>query len=237
MVDIARKRNEEEIEILSSSSFYRWFDDAPDIVEKGRPYGRHEGKPISYGMIITDFDAAHKHIAKKLDEEIPSVLDIINKGQSADPENSLYDYLRARLYFELDKQDKALEQIENAAKKKQLNYYKIERTATRAKVLEKINYPRRWRHLISPNFIFVMSLRSSIWRNRLYELGQSYEEQGDFEKSKRMYELGLVLSEQIRHEPRPYFTGYNQGLADYIQKFATERINQLNEKINTKNSP
>lgn len=184
MIANARKRNVEELKLYKDSELYRWF--------------KEEGKGTA---VIKDFERAVQQLREKLDEKAPAVLATLNKGQSKDPENAFYNYLKAHLYFELDEKEKALKEIEEGAAKKYFSSYVEEISNAKVRVLEEAKFPQPHRDLIvSIRSPFEDFLIQGIWKRGLADLGKSYEAQGAFKKSEKVYRLAIKMAEQSQRE-------------------------------------
>ena len=180
----ARERNAEELRPYKNSDLYNWF--------------KEEGKDT---VVIKDFDLAVQQLRQKLDEKVPAVLATLNRGQSKDPENAFYNYLKAHLYFELHEKEKALKEIEEGAAKKYFSSYVEEINKAKARVLQEAKFPQPHRDLIVGMRIpFEDFLIQGIWKRGLADLGKSYEAQGDFKNAEKVYRLTVTMAEQSQRE-------------------------------------
>lgn len=217
MIDNTRKQNLEELKIMPYSRLHSWF--------KGK------GKKT---VVIRDFDLAVEQLRQKFDREVPRVLAALNEGQSIDPDNALYNYLKAHLYFELDEKDKAIKEIEKAVAKKHVNNYFKETRSAAARVLLEINFPEYQREFIlDRHIVFADFLHSKIWKEGLAKLAKDYEAEGNLKNAKKIDELIINMAKQIREEPLPYSSYFNQSVSQNLEGRANRHIQQLHEKMAT----
>jgi len=180
----ARERNVEEYRPYKNSDLYFWF--------------KEEGSDT---VVIKDFDLAVRQLRQKLDEKVPAVLATLNRGQSKDPENAFYNYLKAHLYFVLHEKEKALKEIEEGAAKKYFSSYVEEINKAKARVLQEAKFPQPHRDLIiSMRSPFEDFLNLGIWKRGLADLGKSYEAQGDFKNAEKVYRLTITMAQHAQRE-------------------------------------
>ena len=230
-IDNARERTAGEMWIREDSPLYKY------LKEKGsREETSGAGKGMRKSAVINeeDFELAVQHLQEKLDEEIPAVLAMLNEGQSIDPDNALYNYLRAHLYFELDEKDKAISQIEKAVVKKYLNNYSVEKNEAIARVLWEVDFPQLYTDSILEVYTpFLGNYLASACTNGLRELVKKYEAQEDFESAEKIYKLMIGMAKQVKEEPVPFSWASEGNIqrARFIEEQANLRIEELHKRM------
>lgn len=183
-------------------------------------------------VINMDFELTSQNLRKKIEEGTPVVLDALNEYQSKDSENALYNYLRAYLYFELDENDKAVKEIQEALTKEYLSDHINEMSKAAARVLREVEFPQRQVNLIiGIQKPFGDFLRSNIWKRGLARLGKSYEAQGDFKSAITIYSLMVRVAKQSQEHPESVsecVSGVSPSLA--LQVLAQRCIDDLQKK-------
>ncbi len=197
MIDIAKKRNVDEIKIpWYSTSMLKYFNENDKGVIKGkaRGSGKIEG---TYPIIITDLDLAPKIVVEKLDKEATVVLKELNKAEAMHSENALYNYLKAHFYFEIGEHDKALKEVEKAIEKPSLNNYYNESSAAIERLLSEIDFPEPHRGFITGLRIpFAVFIGDRLWKKRMADIAEDYEKKGELKKAQKMYEIGIKMASQ-----------------------------------------
>lgn len=204
------KINARELKIMPYSQLYPWL------------------KELGTGtIVINDFDGALKLLREKLDSEMLPVLVVLKNGEQKNPENALYNYLKAHLYFELGEENKAIREIENAVVKKHINNYVIEEHKATARVLREVGFPENQLSFIVKRItLFADAFRATVWERGLVPLAENYESQGAIEDAGKIYKLTLRIAEQIRDEPLPYPSGYNEDFSNSLEKWARQDNNK-----------
>jgi hypothetical protein len=211
----AKRRNRTELVIPKYSRLYKWF--------------RNKGDE---GLVHIGFDVALQQLTQKFDQEIPTVLSVLRLGQQIDPQNALYDYLRAHLYLELGDKGKGLREIQNGAAKQYWNNYPEETSKARSRVAEEAGLPKEVTDFVEYcQPIRADFLRGQIWEDGIVAFANTYEAQGDFENAESMYILTIRLAKQIKEEPVPYSAQYNKRLGETLENWAHERLEQLHDKM------
>lgn len=178
-------------------------------------------------IVINDFDGALKLLREKLDSEMLPLLVILKNGEQKDPENALYNYLKAHIYFELGEENKAIREIENAVVKKHINNYVVEEHKATARVLREVGFPENQLSFIVKRItLFADAFRATVWERGLLPLAENYEAQGAIEDAGKIYKLTLRIAEQIRDEPLPYPSGYNEDFSNSLEKWARQHNNK-----------
>jgi tetratricopeptide (TPR) repeat protein len=216
LIQRARRKNEQEIRMHKDGRLLKWSE--------------REGPNI---MVITDFNNAIEQFrsesAKKLEKELPIVLAELSKGERIDPQNALYNYLRALLYFELGENEEAVKQIEEGLTKKYLNNYGIETNKARARVLREADFPLFHRRFIEDT-CKVLAYGHMVGQ-KLDNLAKDYKERGSLKDAEKMYNLMIRIAEQAREEPVAYSVQTKERISQIIEKQANKGIAELYGKL------
>jgi tetratricopeptide (TPR) repeat protein len=216
LIHVARKENKQEVRIHKDGRLLRWSEiEGPNV------------------MVITDFNNALEQVRRKFDEKLekklPVVLAELNIGERIDPQNALYNYLSALLYFELGDNEKAVNQIEEGLTKKYLNNYGIESSKARARVLREADFPQPHRSLIE-NVYPILSYGHMVGK-KMDILAKDYKERGSLKDAEKMYNLMIRVAEQAREEPVPYDVMTKEKICRIVEKMANKGIAELHGKI------
>jgi hypothetical protein len=208
LIKNAQGRNVEEIVIHHNSRLF--------------PLLSQEGDQEA--VVVKDFDDVRKQLRAKLDKELIGAFDIVNEGQKHDPDNALYNYLKAHLYFELGNDEAGLNETKLGTQKKYLNTYFTETRRAVAKVLEVGSFPQRLRGYIEDVYApFGYFLRDEIWKQKLEPLSREYERKREAGRMMEISELTRQIAKQIREEPLPYPSVLNPGLSQSLDQWTIER--------------
>ena len=185
-------------------------------------------------LVISDFDATRKELDEKLDKELAAdAFDIINQGQQHDPDNALYDYLRACVYLELGDSTATLSAIRKASKKKTLNTYFTETRSAVSQVLELAEFPQELQSHITDVYVPVGNIiRGKLWKKGLESMSREYEEQNKITEAAEILQLTRRMAKHIREEPLPYASSYNTGMAQSMEKRADQREKKISDQNN-----
>jgi tetratricopeptide (TPR) repeat protein len=212
LIYVAKKENKQEIRMHEDGRLLKWSE--------------REGPNV---MVITDFNTAIEQFRRKcnekLEKQLPVVLAELNKGERVDPENALYNYLIALLYFELGENGNAVKQIEEGLTKKYLNNYGIESHKARARVLREADFPQPHRSFIENEC--PVSAYGHIVGQKIDNLAKSYKEQGNLEDAEKMYDLMIKIADQARKEPVPYDVTTKERISQSIEFLANKGIAEL----------
>ena len=202
--------------------------------------GRHPGGTLypyfegdGEGMIMVgNFSESRAELERKLDLELKETydrgMDMLDKGKKADPNNALYNYISAHLYFETGQSELAVEELRAAARKPYLNTYFTEQRKAVTHVLELIKFPDELRCYITDVYYPIGDfIRSQIWKLRLEPLAKEYEITGAIDKTREVYALTEQIGVHIRNEPVPYESGSNVGYGQSIEQWATEHLAEI----------
>jgi len=174
-------------------------------------------------IVITDFDATLVQLKTKLDVELAESLDIISNAEKHDPDNALYNYLKAHIYFKLGYNDYGLNQIKIGTKKEYLKTYYPQIIESVAKVLELIDFPEPLRQFIKASYSSTgLFIRDSILNEDLEPLIAEYGKQDKNETIKEILDMVSMIAQQLRKEPMP---------SEAMQKGHSEIVEKWIEKI------
>lgn len=202
------------------------------IPDWGDELYQYLGKKEQRSVVFDDFDTPVELLKEKIDKEIPSVIAVIENGQSKDPNNALYNYLRAYLLFNLGDTDMAVSEVETAIKKPYWNNYIVEAKNAELKVLQEVGFPEAEKNTVrdtySPSSIF---LSGKIWRKGLEPLGDFYKKEGNLDKARKMYNLAIGIAKHIKEEPvqYEYHAENNQKTGENIENKAQQYIKDINK--------
>lgn len=181
----------------------------------------------SKDVVITDFDAALVQLKTKLDAELAESLDIIDKAENRDPNNALYNYLKAHIYFKLGYNGHGLNQINISAQKEYLKTYYAEINQSVSKVLELIDFPKPLRQYIKVSYSpAAQFIRESILTKDLEPLIVEYRTQDKKGKISEILDIVALIKEQVLREPMPYDT-LPQRYSEIIDKWIENQKSKL----------
>jgi tetratricopeptide (TPR) repeat protein len=205
--EYAKDNNLQEVEIPSWSNLYKWL--------------REEGQQR---VVIRDFNEARARICDKLNQGLPAVISDLEKAEKIDPENGLYNYVRAAVNFELGKEAEGLTEVERGANKPYLNNYWIEIAAARKRVLQEGGFPEHYREIIENMQTYLGGLPNY---DKLMEVAKQQETSQDLKKASRICEVLIRLAEQVRQEPIPGKPGGKRGDNEFSKRIEREAKQQL----------
>jgi hypothetical protein len=240
-IENAKKRGSQQLTIPRKISYAQTSIKKDDSITKVPPqeYESDLFPYLSKGneevVVINDFDAAIGQLKEQLDKELGGMFGIVNQAEKIDHDNALYNYLKAHLYFTLDKSESGLGEIRKATQKKYLNTYFTETRHAISIVLQTVNFPDNLRcHIEDVYSPFGDFIRREICKNGLEPLSRRYEEQGDNENVIEISELMLKIAKQISEEPLPYSSFINPGISQGLEKRAQELKKEISQKIKNK---
>jgi hypothetical protein len=151
-----------------------------------------------------DRDATSKEVHDRLDEETRKVIEFLDESQANDPNNALYNYLKAKVFLVTDDSENAAAELEKASQKPYLNNYEIEASRERSKVLDEIAFPADYAYWLKKrynsysDFIAVDALWPKMDSER-----QTYESKGNIAGAVRMNDIASVMVKHLKEEPKP----------------------------------
>ena len=231
-IDNSKQRGSDRLRLKISNKLSEYLkDDGQEIRPTVDPYVRGWFEPY----LLIDFDVAQKVLLEKFEAEAVPVLEMLDDTEAKDPDNAIYDYLRARIYLQLGNTEAVLAAMEKGAQKKYVKQYVHQAEKAERRVLDEIDFPQNLRKYISGvraefgNFIY------NIWKKGssatapekgLGDIAAEYEAQGNFEKAENIYRLLIKAGEQCT--PEHYLP--RSGLI----KIGQERLDALNARVRPK---
>jgi hypothetical protein len=216
----AKQNNLQEVEIPSWSSLHEWL--------------REEGQQR---VVIRDFNEARSRICEKLDRGLPAVISDLEQAEKIEPENALYNYLRASLNFELGKNADGLKEVERGSEKPYLNNYYIEIAAARRRVLQEGGFPEHYREIIENMQTYLGGLPSY---DKLIEVAKQQGASHDLKKAAQICQALIRLAEQVRQEPVPGKPGGKRGdneLSKRIEREAKQQLAKIQIRLRDDGTP
>jgi tetratricopeptide (TPR) repeat protein len=185
----------------------------------------------TYPIIITDFDLARQALVKKFDAEVPAVLEILKKGEETDPDNALYNYLRAYLYFVLDEKDKAFREIRKGVNKRYLNNYVKECIEAREQVAQKVDFSNDVIKKLLGSHVFANFMVQDLCIPYIYKYAEQYKQQGELEEAQEKYAMLIGIANHIREEPVPTESRreFNGNVALNLEEKAVSAIREVSQ--------
>lgn len=196
-----------------------------------------EGKFYEAVIKQEDYDKAINKLTEYIiAEETKPLIKEIDSIIKIDPQNALYDYLKANIYFSLGKMQKGLAEVRKGSRKDVVNSYVQERSNAMVYVLEQFPFSGHEIELIIDISMPMESnlVHSRIWKERLDILGSDLENKGEYKKAQEIYELVVKAMDQCEHERRRPFTGTSkaqQRLEKVKKKMQAEQEERKAEKI------
>lgn len=195
------KQGMEEMEIWSvEDSLYSIFKKNDPFVRVGPEIGEdgQEDKSIYY---IKDVETARRVLVQRLEEPIPSLLSWLDAASLKDPENPIYDYLKARVFLETGQEQQAVEAIEASFKKKTPTMYEDELKVAAEKVLTQLAFSEGEKSFfLSGRTTMASFVLYTLWEDKVESVVKSSIKAHDFAKAKKMYELMIRIAQQIQGE-------------------------------------
>ena len=235
-IDSSKRRGLDRLRLGINSDFSEYLNDHAEEVKVTPQPGRTIAGAQVY--LLIDFDVAEKVLREKLEAEAVPVLKMLDDTETKDPNNAIYDYLRARIYLQFGKTEAVLAAMEKAAQKKYVKQYVHEAEQAESRVLEEIDFPQNLRKYISGVRAPVGAFIYDIWKKNdsitgpekgLSDIAAEYEDQGSFEKAENIYRQLIKAGEQCI--PEQY------GAQSSLIKRGQERIDALNARMHPNRGP
>lgn len=235
-IDNAKGRGLERLRLEINSDFAEYLKEHAEEIKRTPQPGRVIGGPSVY--LLIDFDIAREVLHEKLEAEATPVLEMLDDTEAKDPNNAIYDYLRARVHLQLGNNDAALAEIKKATQKENVKQYVHEAEQAERRVLDEIDFPQSLRKYISgvrPSFGAYIY---DIWKKDdsitapqkgLSDIAAEYEDQGSFEKAEAIYRQLIKAGEQCILE--------QYEAQSSLVKIGQERIDALYARMNPKKGP
>ncbi len=158
----------------------------------------------------------------ELDKKTHYFLEELNKSQDIDPDNALYNYLSAFIYFVGREREKAIDEIERGLKKKYVSLYTKERIEARQRLLDEIDFPSPERELFlttSSSF----GMRGLICKD-LVEMGKEWQKNNKFNEAEKFYSMVVRIAEQTKEDN--FFVG-QEILSWDLSKYGLQHLKEL----------
>lgn len=225
-IDYSKQRGSDRLRLEISSELSEYLKDHTQEI-----------KPTNNGRwfqpyLLIDFDVAQKVLLEKLEAESVPVLEMLDSIESKDPDNAIYDYLRARIYLQLGNTEAVLAAMKKGAQKKYLKQYVHEAERAEQQVLDEIDFPQEMRKYVSGVRAPFGSFIYDIWKKGssaaapekgLSDIATEYEAQGSFDKAENIYRQLIKAGEQCIPEQYSPQSG--------LTKIGQERLDALNAKV------
>ena len=226
-IDTARGQDLTQFKLHPAGLLYHQFKNG------GKGVRIDKGEKGKATITVTDFDLAGGQLKEWIDQrtgdETAKVLAVLDRGGAVDPDNALYNYLKARYYFSLDDSDKSIEQIEEGVRKKYLSNYLDELSKAMRRVLGEVEFPMNKLRYLDRHIDNAYSLCEGIHRRYLADLADSCEDRGDYAGAEKIYELTIGMAGQITEDPIPALSLADNG--EHLEKWAKRRIKKLRKKM------
>lgn len=216
IIAIAKGRNVEKIKIVDySTELKRWYEEENiEYIEK------------------EIFDVAVEQMYRKFDKKAQEPLQIINEGQSKDPQNALYNYFRANIYLLQNEYESVVKEIEQAITKEYISTYQDEMAEAAAKVLKEAGLKQSkidWITGIRASTLH--PLGAEIWNEGLSKLADRYERHGDYDKAEKIYKMTILMAWQVEaEEVLPWVKGLDNVAFDRLVQLRAERFKKFVEE-------
>jgi len=232
MIAQRKKLKMEEMKVASDCTLSYLLTEKDEGVRKGTGVRLQRGfRKNTYPIIITDFDLARQVLVKRFDAKVAVVLEILEKGEEADPDNALYNYLRAHFYFVLDEKDKAFREVRKGVGKKYLNNYVKDRIEARKQVARRVGFSND----VTKKFLGSHVFADFMWRDLcipyIYKYAGEYKQQGKAEEAEEMYIMLMGIANHIREEPvaTESHRKFNSNVALKLEEKAVNAIKEIQE--------
>jgi tetratricopeptide (TPR) repeat protein len=169
-------------------------------------------------------DSLTEEVERCLAERRDTTLGLLAKGQVSDPDNALYNYLRAHLLYAIGDPDGAFQELERAAQKPFWNTYQVEADVARATVLKDTKLPTT----LNRGVLHVDFLISEIWP-QLRSAEKASDMTDDKAAAAKITEIVEAMARHIRNEPSPYESPWVRGIADALENHVKERRQVLQD--------
>ena len=244
----AKKKNLQEVEILDVP----WEDEINDLLCE---FLREEGQEK---IIVRDFNEALVRVCEKYDRKyLPVILAELDNAERFEPGNALYNYRRAQLYFDIGNAEKGLEELEKGSRKPYFNRYLVQTAAARKRILQKADFPDKYRHTIEKEVSRAWGLpgesfldpahNMNPWRvpdkPSAFKISKQEQKSGNLKKAIDIYETAIRIAKQYDEEPIPGEAGQgprkqsDRKKREYLfEKIARQQLNEIRSHLKTRDS-
>ena len=160
-------------------------------------------------IVIRDFNEARVRLCENFDRtKLPPVMAELEKAEKFEPGNAVYNYLRAQLYFDLDEDERGLEELQKGSRKPYFNTYVIETAAARNRVIREVGFPENYRRTIEENLPLPWGIPAE---PKVFMIAKQEQERGNPKKAIEIYEAMIRIENQYNEEPIPGKAGQPPG--------------------------
>jgi hypothetical protein len=147
--------------------------------------------------VITDTEAAKHALMVRMWNDLPELLARIDRASENDPDNAFYDYVKARLFFEKQEPDRAIENVRAGLARKMLRDHVAEARMAAMKVLKLQKYPRVCRdYLAEAGMSPGEYVRTFVCKVYLDQMARAKKSQGQESAAKELADLSAGIMEQ-----------------------------------------
>jgi tetratricopeptide (TPR) repeat protein len=225
-IENARQRGAKEICIFTPSAIDASALDAVPKVVLRSPLGEVLGDGTGKQIIVDERDYAQVRVElrQRVDDKLMEAIGTVVQAEERDPQNALYNYLKANLYFELRQPVAAVKALEVAVRKPSARTYYGEKQKAVTKALAAVGAAstlRSYRESFSQIGDYV---HVQIWERHVVPLARKSEQEGDLAQARQIYELSIGMAKHIREEPLPHSSEYNRRAGRALDAWAREGL-------------
>jgi len=229
-IDYSKQQGLDRLRLVTTNQFSKYLNEHAEEMERTREPGRVYAGPSVY--LLIDFDVAERLLREGLEAEAVPVLEILDDTQAKDPDNGIYDYLRARIYLQFGDIEAVLAAMEAGAQKKYVKQYVYAAERAERRVLDEIGFPEDLRMYVGGARTVFGVFIHEIWKKDssisapekgLSDVAAEYEAKEEFEKAESIYRLLVRAGEQCSRE--------QYGTQSGLIKIGQERLDALGAKL------
>lgn len=151
----------------------------------------------------------------------------LDRLQQIDPNNALYHYLKASIYFRNNNKEYGMSEIEKGIAKSYIGTYSKERVRARASILKEMDFPWPERAIIITWIVpFSTDLQKYLFKD-LIKIGEDYEKNGKIEEAEKFYKKVVDIGEQC--EQNAFFI-FEKVLGISIKEMGLNPLNEFYKK-------
>jgi hypothetical protein len=217
---------------LKAGQVVIWGPDSRSESDLYKYLGDGSGKDV---VIKTpDFAKAREILKAKLASEVRDMIEPCNQAEKADPNNALYNYLRAHLHLVLGQDEFAMAELQKGARKRYLSTYFAERRNAMSKVLREGGYSDRVADRITAEYAPIrFYINEELLTPYLMPLCERYAKEKNAKQVNEITEMVLSIARQIREEPLPFpppygpFDPFIKQFGDRLEKWVRDQRSTL----------
>lgn len=235
----AKGRGAKQIIIRRQYSFNAAFIERDGVKTEVMPAQEYEPALYKYltdgsgnDVIIKDVDygAARNTLERKLGEELRGAVETVDRAERADPNNALYNYLRAYAYFLLGQDESAMAEVRKGVQKARLNTYFTERRSAVLTILRQGGFSDEFSTRIADVYTPIGDfINRELLKPHLRPLSEQAAKQRNIPQVAEISQMILSMAKQIREEPLPFPSDYNQGLSHFLERWVEEQQHALQD--------